>query len=175
MPRQADPADACCWRGSSALVGVSENRASPGSPSRRTAASGCLPPRRPCHARSRRGGRSTPLLGIGTTVGSRAASVRASGFPASEVPACAAPRTPSTPVRVTRGSQSLQDYAITFLRSWVSCPAGGAIAHVDRSRVHTSETAALSGRPLAGIALAARSRYPHEALPDGVHATMGYC
>jgi hypothetical protein len=44
---------------------------------------------------------------------------------------------------------------------------------VDRLRVHTSETAALSGPPLATIAVAARTMHPREALPGGVVATIG--
>lgn len=46
-------------------------------------------------------------------------------------------------------------------------------AHVYRSRVHTSESAALSGRPLAAIVLAACSIYPHEALVGDVYSTIG--
>jgi hypothetical protein len=44
---------------------------------------------------------------------------------------------------------------------------------VDPSRAHTSETAALSGPPLATIAVAARTMHPREALPGGVVATIG--
>jgi hypothetical protein len=55
----------------------------------------------------------------------------------------------------------------------VVLPAGGAIVQVDRSRVHTSETAALSGPPLATIAVAARTIQPRESLPGGVVATIG--
>lgn len=52
-------------------------------------------------------------------------------------------------------------------------PVGGAIAHVDRSRVHTSETAALNGRLLATMAVAARAMYSEEALVGHVYATIG--
>ena len=65
-------------------------------------------------------------------------------------------------------------HRIAFLRSrrGVCCRAGGAMAPVDRSRVHTSETAALSGRPLATVAVA-RITYPHAALRGGVCVTIG--
>jgi hypothetical protein len=54
-------------------------------------------------------------------------------------------------------------------------PGGRAVRHVDWSRVHTSETAALSGPPLAMIAVAAHTMYPREALPGDVCATIGCC
>jgi hypothetical protein len=52
---------------------------------------------------------------------------------------------------------------------------GWQIGHVDRSRVHTFETAALSGSPLATIALPARTMHPGVALPGGVVARIGCC
>jgi hypothetical protein len=39
--------------------------------------------------------------------------------------------------------------------------------------VSTPETAALSGQKLATIAAAARTMYPHDALPDDVYARVG--
>jgi hypothetical protein len=42
-----------------------------------------------------------------------------------------------------------------------------------RSRVHISETAALSGQPVATTAGAVRAMYPHEALPGDVYAAIG--
>jgi hypothetical protein len=49
------------------------------------------------------------------------------------------------------------------------------MGHVDRSPVHTSETAAVSGLPLATIAVAAGTVHPGEALPGDVFATIGSC
>jgi hypothetical protein len=54
-------------------------------------------------------------------------------------------------------------------------PSGGAVAQVDRSRVHTSETAALGGRSLAMFMVAARTMHSHEALVGDVCATIGCC
>jgi hypothetical protein len=68
-------------------------------------------------------------------------------------------------------------HRITFLRParGVVLPAGGAIAHVDRSRVHTSETAALGGRLLAVFTVTARTLYSHEAFVGETYAASGCC
>jgi hypothetical protein len=47
------------------------------------------------------------------------------------------------------------------------------MARVDRASVDTSQTARLSGRTVATITVAARTMYPHDALPDDVYARVG--
>ena len=49
------------------------------------------------------------------------------------------------------------------------------MAHVYRSRVHTSEAGALGGRPLAMIVVAARALCPREALPGDWNTMSGCC
>lgn len=44
---------------------------------------------------------------------------------------------------------------------------------MDRARVDTSETATLSDLTIATITAAARTMYPHDALPDDVYARVG--
>jgi hypothetical protein len=68
-------------------------------------------------------------------------------------------------------------HRITFLRParGVVLPAGGAVALVDRSGVHTSETAALGRRPLAMFTVTARTMYSREAFGGETYAAIGRC
>jgi len=66
----------------------------------------------------------------------------------------------------------------TFLRSHKGRSLGRRVApHVrwNRPRVHTSETASLSGPPLATVAVPARSMYLCGALPAGLYVAIGRC
>ena len=68
-------------------------------------------------------------------------------------------------------------HRITFLRParGVVLPVGGAIAQVDRSRVHTSETPAVGGRRLAMFTVSARTMHSREAFVGETYAAIGCC